>query len=70
MDAVGLARLPFDRQIRTLSGGERHRMALVRGLLWDPKVLVADEPLSGLDPERSLPVSSSCWISPVVPADC
>lgn len=51
MAAVGLARLPLDRQIRTLSGGERHRMALVRGLLWDPAVLVADEPLSGLDPD-------------------
>ena len=51
MAAVGLGRLPFDRQIRTLSGGERHRLALVRGLLWDPTVLVADEPLSGLDPD-------------------
>jgi len=48
---VGLEKLPFDREIRTLSGGERHRLALVRGLLWDPPVLVADEPLSGLDPE-------------------
>ena len=46
-----LGRLPLDREIRTLSGGERHRIALVRGLLWDPPVLVADEPLSGLDPE-------------------
>ena len=51
MGQVGLERLPFDREIRTLSGGERHRLALVRGLLWDPPVLVADEPLSGLDPE-------------------
>ena len=51
MTRVGLEKLPFDREIRTLSGGERHRLALVRGLLWDPPVLVADEPLSGLDPE-------------------
>lgn len=51
MNAVGLERLPFDRQVRTVSGGERHRLALVRALLWDPTVLVADEPLSGLDPE-------------------
>jgi putative ABC transport system ATP-binding protein len=51
MRRVGLGKLPFDREIRTLSGGERHRLALVRGLLWDPPVLVADEPLSGLDPE-------------------
>lgn len=51
LERVGLARLPLDREIRTLSGGERHRIALVRGLLWDPPVLVADETLSGLDPD-------------------
>ncbi len=51
LTGVGLGRLPLDREVRTLSGGERHRLALVRGLLWDPPVLVADEPLSGLDPE-------------------
>jgi putative ABC transport system ATP-binding protein len=50
MTQVGLEQLPFDREVRTLSGGERHRLALVRGLLWEPTVLVADEPLSGLDP--------------------
>jgi putative ABC transport system ATP-binding protein len=51
MTQVGLEQLPFDREVRTLSGGERHRLALIRGLLWEPPVLVADEPLSGLDPE-------------------
>jgi len=51
LESVGLGRLPLDRDVRTLSGGERHRIALVRGLLWDPPVLVADETLSGLDPE-------------------
>ncbi len=51
MESVGLGRLPLDREIRTLSGGERHRIALVRGLLWEPPVLVADETLSGLDPD-------------------
>ena len=50
---VGLGELPFDRDTKLLSGGERHRIALVRGLLWDPPVLVADEVLSGLDPESA-----------------
>ncbi|MEJ2189631.1 MAG: ATP-binding cassette domain-containing protein [Acidobacteriota bacterium] len=53
MAAVGLESLPFEREVRTISGGERHRLALVRGLLWDPPVLVADEPLSGLDPDTA-----------------
>lgn len=53
LGAVGLAGLPMDRDIRLLSGGERHRVALVRGILWDPPVIVADEVLSGLDPEAS-----------------
>jgi putative ABC transport system ATP-binding protein len=57
MTEVGLERLPFERDVRTLSGGERHRLALVRGLLWGPPVLVADEPLSGLDPD----VASICF---------
>ena len=51
--AVGLGNLPADREVRKLSGGERHRLAMIRGLLWDPPVLVADEPLSGLDPEAA-----------------
>jgi putative ABC transport system ATP-binding protein len=57
MTRVGLEQLPFDREVRTLSGGERHRLALVRGLLWNPSVLVADEPLSGLDPA----IASVCF---------
>ena len=53
LEATGLAEIPEERDIGTLSGGERHRLALVRGLLWDPPAIVADEPLSGLDEERS-----------------
>jgi putative ABC transport system ATP-binding protein len=49
--AVDLGQMPLERDVRTLSGGERHRLGLVRGLLWDPPVLVADEPVSGLDQE-------------------
>jgi len=51
MTQVGLEQLPFDREVRTLSG------ALIRGLLWNPTVLVADEPLAGLDPD----IASVCF---------
>ena len=51
LSAVHLDQLQMDSAAARLSGGERHRLCLVRGLLWAPDVLLADEPLSGLEPE-------------------
>jgi iron complex transport system ATP-binding protein len=38
----------------TLSGGELSRAMLARALIGDPQILIADEPISGLDPRHSL----------------
>jgi ABC-2 type transport system ATP-binding protein len=43
-------RLPPDRRIRELSHGMRMKMALACALPYRPKLLVLDEPCSGLDP--------------------
>jgi ABC-2 type transport system ATP-binding protein len=43
-------RLPVDRKIGDLSHGMRLKMALMCALPYRPKLLILDEPFSGLDP--------------------
>ena len=57
LDRVGLADRAYDRA-GSLSGGQQQRVAIARALCQRPRMILADEPVSALDPKAADDVMS------------
>ena len=53
LERVGLSDAFLQRFPHELSGGQAQRVAIARALYQDPRVLLADEPVSSVDPARA-----------------
>ncbi|MBQ2440661.1 MAG: ATP-binding cassette domain-containing protein, partial [Paludibacteraceae bacterium] len=44
-----------------LSGGEKQRIAVIRSLIMNPKIILADEPTGSLDSKNKIELQNILW---------
>ena len=49
----------LDESPAQLSGGQRKRLAFLRGIIHEPRILIADEPLASVDRENAELIASA-----------
>ncbi len=58
LDRLGIAE-QAPKRAEALSGGQQQRVAIARGLMQDPAIILADEPIASLDPMNAQVVMQS-----------
>lgn len=58
LDRLGMPARTFDKPMKQLSRGQQQKVAIARGLLTSPSLLLMDEPTTGLDPRSKREVQA------------